>query len=193
MTLLAEPSRSAAYWARPCYLMGLGKENRKARTQAAYGGGSAGDGSMHRRSNVIRIEPRVRSIVRGVSEEPWSLMWRRRLDGGSGKVVRLWSDGYRGGRRLGLKRFSDLVFRLSDLWRLLRDDGSRRQRVVGLFNVGVVNRWRKPGGGTRWSLISQHRRQLCGYAGGKVSRHLKLGDAIPFAFCCRYVRLSIRF
>ncbi|KAF3603917.1 hypothetical protein F2Q69_00037389 [Brassica cretica] len=70
--------------------------------------------------------------------------------------------------------------------------GSRRQRVVGLFNVGVVNRWRKPGGGTRWSLISQHRRQLCGYAGGKVSRHLKLGDAIPFAFCCRHVRLSIR-
>lgn len=61
--------------------------------------------------------------------------------------------------------------------------------MAGFSNVGVVNRWRKPGGGTRWGFTFQHRQRLCGLSGGKVSHHLKLGDAIPVAYCYRQVRL----
>ncbi|KAJ4873260.1 hypothetical protein Rs2_45068 [Raphanus sativus] len=42
---------------------------------------------------------------------------------------------------------------VEDQWKMVCFFGSRRQRVAGFSNVGVVNRQRKPGGSTRWALL----------------------------------------
>lgn len=42
---------------------------------------------------------------------------------------------------------------VEDQWKRVCFFGSRRQRVAGFSNVGVVNRRRKPGGSTRWALL----------------------------------------